>query len=112
MKYTQLLEAISEIEKWRINRQEMVILAPLNTMARMIAETDHIDDWYDGSNNPQFHGILVVEDEQITKVVVKSLISDHRVEVWSNQLIFDHRGWKLKTEIKMFDKERTIQNES
>ena len=81
MKYIQLLTAISEIEKWRINRHEMVILAPPDTLAKLLLETGTVDRWYYRSNKPFFQDILIVEDEQIKQVVVKSLISNHRVEV-------------------------------
>lgn len=81
MKYIQLLTAISEIEKWRISRTEMVILAPPNTLAKLLLEIGTADRWYDSSNKSFFQDILFVEDEQIKQVVVKSLISSHRVEV-------------------------------
>ena len=80
MKSIQLMAAIAEIQKWRIDSKEMIILAPPNTLFWMGAE--HVlDEWYAGSNKLTFQGILVVEDEHITKVIVRSLISNHRIEI-------------------------------
>lgn len=81
---TRLFEAIAKLEKLRIGKDQMIILAPLDTFRKMLEESQD-----EGANlylvcekNPnRFSGVLFVEDEQITQVVIRSLASNHSVKV-------------------------------
>lgn len=83
----QLEEGITEIEKWRISRKDIVILAPPNTMANIEARYSMGCSrplfYYNESLNkaPQFNGVLVIEDESHSRIVIRSLVSNHRVEI-------------------------------
>ena len=84
----QLVEAIAEIEKMRIHRKHMVILAPTNTLAMLLRDSENgvprlskLLCRVSPGKNPRFNGVLVIEDESHSEIVVKSLISEHRVRV-------------------------------
>jgi hypothetical protein len=84
IKLHQLYEAISEMEKLRISGEEMIILSPPDVVRRLAFEEmlDVAMIWEDcPGRRHRFHGILVVEDPEIREVVVRSLITDHRVVV-------------------------------
>jgi len=80
-----LLDAIIEVEKSCIRRNHMVILAPLGTMAAILHRepgwhgTAHVLYYKVPWSPPEFGGVLIVEDTMHEKVVVKSLVSEHRV---------------------------------
>ena len=79
---TKLFNAVFEIEKNRIAKKNMVILCPIGFFSSLLLENAFHEAHRDVmSNNPMFSGILVVEDESMDKVIVRSLISEHRVEV-------------------------------
>lgn len=90
---TQLLEAIADVEMWNYKytglQDHIVILAPRDTLAALWAEEvgeGHPDGRLtqcasQDNSLPRFNGLLVIEDESLTQIVVRSLISDHRVVV-------------------------------
>jgi len=88
---SQLLEAIADVQMWRISSDQMVILGPPNTLTRAIEE-----EFTNGKESVghcltrrseetgeinRFNGVMFIEDAALTQIVVKSLISDHRVIV-------------------------------
>jgi len=81
----QLLEAVNKVQVQRISTDDMVILAPVGTMvllSRQECENSSAVPWLCAqSKPPRFNGVLVVEDEIITQVIVRSLVTGHRVEV-------------------------------
>ncbi|OEU66308.1 MAG: hypothetical protein BA863_10445 [Desulfovibrio sp. S3730MH75] len=93
MTFFQLSEAITKIQAHGIKTEEMVILAPVGTLGGLdLYEHLYLTNGKRASCAPRlyfqapgmlsnFNGVLVVEDQMHTKVVVKSLISEHRVEV-------------------------------
>jgi len=88
---TQLLEAIADVKMWNIPEKYIVILAPLNTLEKLMHE-ELINGketakfclsqptWIENTIN-RFSDILVIEDSSLTQIVVKSLVSEHRVVV-------------------------------
>ena len=88
---TQLQEAIADIKMWRVSEDNMVILAPPYTLEQLINEEfingkTQIRDCVSQPGGvdlvaPRFNGILFVEDTLVTQVIVKSLVSEHRVVV-------------------------------
>ena len=87
----RLLEAIADVQMWRIADKHLVILAPPDTLEQLMNEElingkeDHRlclsqPEWV-GNKESRFNDILVIEDESLTQVVVKSLVSEHRAVV-------------------------------
>lgn len=78
-------EAIQEIESKRISKDHMVILSPPDFIKGLqFPEINYslLFEKCTGPHSPtKYCGILVVEDESIETVIVRSLISDHRVVV-------------------------------
>jgi hypothetical protein len=87
----QLEEAICEIEMLGIFRDKMVILAPVHTLAKLTAKY-FPDRWGISALHvppgeiPRFGGVLMVEDQLFTNVIVKSLISMHRYVVGEEEV--------------------------
>lgn len=90
MNLVQLENAIFEVEKNRIlqNPENIIILSPLGTVKDALLEIGNElfypagDSGLHGENRVfYYNNIRVIEDEAISTVVVKSLISDHRAEV-------------------------------
>lgn len=87
----QLLEAIADVKMWNIPEKSIVILAPLNTLEKLMHE-ELINGkeaaefclsqptWMENTIN-RFSNILVIEDASLTQIVVKSLVSDHRAVI-------------------------------
>jgi len=88
---TQLLEAIADVKMWQIADKHIVILAPPNTLECLVQEeltNGEGEIWqrlaqptWGGYCASRFNDILFIEDESLTQIVVKSLISDHRAVV-------------------------------
>lgn len=86
--YTCLIEAIAKIEVHRILRKDIVILAPEGTLKNLgVFGSDNKFSpllRYDANTDntrisrTEFCGALYIEDETITKLVVKSTVSPHR----------------------------------
>ena len=87
----RLLEAIADVKMQNIPEKHIVILAPVNTMVKLLQE-----ELINGKTNPafcltqlggitvelpRFNGLLVIEDFALTQIVVKSLVSEHRAVV-------------------------------
>lgn len=85
LRAVDLHEAIGQIEKQRIRRDEIVILAPLGTMAGLVHSELERDGmahilYQSAPHKPsRFSGVLVIEDVMHTEVVVKSLVGAYRV---------------------------------
>jgi len=86
---TQLLEAIADVEMWTAGlRERIVILAPLNTLEKLYQEEmineggNRLMQTSDpGDGLSKFNNILFIEDESLTQIVVRSLVSEHRAAV-------------------------------
>ena len=82
---SKLEESIQEVESKRISRDNMVILSPPDFIKSFLLQEIDYDLFFtkcSGIFSPtKYCGILVVEDESIKTVIVRSLISDHRVEL-------------------------------
>lgn len=85
IKLHQLHEAIFEVEKHRVHRSHIVIFSPpyvVRACAGWDAPLGQCALLYDLPGEPiRFAGILIIEDECFNEVVVKSLISGHRIVV-------------------------------
>ena len=81
----KLEEAVQKIESMRIAKDNMVILSPPDFIKSFLLQEIDYDLFFtkcSGIFSPtKYCGILVVEDESIKTVIVRSLISDHRVEL-------------------------------
>ena len=85
IKLHQLHEAIFDVEKHRVHRSHIVIFSP-PYVVRACVGWDALPGQpallYDLPGEPiRLSGILVIEDECFNEVVVKSLVTDHRVVV-------------------------------
>lgn len=78
----QLLEAVNKIQEHGVRIDEMVVMAPVGTMALLTHqeyENNTGRNWLCNPSVPaRFNGVLVVEDQTIERVIVRSLISEQR----------------------------------
>jgi hypothetical protein len=88
-----LCDAIYNIEKFAIGAKDIVILCPYkypDYLWKEIYNTSGSTDlgfsvFATKEHRNSFYGILVIEDPSINTLVVKSLISSHRVEIRENE---------------------------
>lgn len=81
-KISQLLEAIVELTEYRISQDDMMILAPPGTIDELVKQGGGSCLVCNSMGMiPTFNDVLLIEDDIIPKVVVKSLVSLHRVEM-------------------------------
>jgi hypothetical protein len=80
---TKLLEAIAEINTMRISNADMLILMPESVLTDLVCLDAVSTRFIDISPKKlyEFNGVRIIEDRSICKVVVKSMISDHHIEV-------------------------------
>jgi len=84
--FNQLVQAIYDLqEKFGIKNEETIILSPTGTMISMFENSLQMKSLVKldgkGFQPNKFLGILILEDPALNKIVVRSMVSDHRIEI-------------------------------
>lgn len=86
--FMKIEESIAQMKMNNISNNDMVILSPIGFIEQYLVGTASFYDFYKTSTSQSTKsrrnlicGVLIIEDSSVTSIVVKSLISGHRIEV-------------------------------
>jgi hypothetical protein len=90
MNVSKIIDAIVELEKYRIKREDMVLLIPCERYVwnTLIKDTVPMKYLTKTKEHDRFCGILTVCSTSIMEMAVVSLVSSHSVKVKSDKVAF------------------------